>query len=44
MEDVVISGEGCLSAFTNSLDAIKILVVCDNIGASKSVGTNCAVV
>ena len=37
------SGEGCLSAFTNSLVATNILVVGDNIGAAKSVGKNCAV-
>ena len=38
MADVVNSGEGCLSAFTNSLAATNILGVGDNIGAATSVG------
>ena len=32
------SGEGFLSAFTDSLDATNILVVGNNIGATTSVG------
>ena len=43
LADVVNSGEGCLSAFTNSLAATNILVVGDNIGAATSVGKKCAV-
>ena len=37
------SGEGFLSAFTNSLAATNILIVVNNIGAATSVGKNCAV-
>ena len=43
LEDIVNSGKGCLSAFTNSLSATNILLVGDNIGAATSVGKNCAV-
>ena len=41
--DVVNSGKGCLSAFTNSLAAANILIFGDNICAATSVGKNCAV-
>ena len=37
------SGEGYLSAFTNSLAATNILVVGNNIGAAISVVNNCSV-
>ena len=37
------SDEGCLRAFTNSLAAIDILVVGNNIFAATSVGKSCAV-
>ena len=40
--DVVNSGKGCLSTFTNSLYASNILVVGDNIGAATYVRNNCA--
>ena len=37
------SGKGCLSAFTNPLDATNILVVGDKIGAATYVEKKCAV-
>ena len=43
LADVVNSGEGCLSAFNNSLAATNILLFWDKIGAATSVGKTFAV-